>query len=135
MASGHQGHMPSGGKGLAISAWLTGIYFVIELAIGLWTGSIAVISDAFHTFSAVGGVLVAIVAARMALRPADEERSFGWARAEIIGALVNGGFLLAMAVVVIAMATMRLSAPIDLPTGPMLIAAAGGSLLSSFRLR
>jgi len=56
---------------------LTGIYFVIELAIGLWTGSIAVISDAFHTFSAVGGVLVAIVAARMALRPADEERSFG----------------------------------------------------------
>ena len=58
---------------------------MIELAIGLWTGSIAVISDAFHTFSAVGGVLVAIVAARMALRPADEERSFGWARAEIIG--------------------------------------------------
>jgi len=126
MASGHQGHMPSGGKGLAISAWLTGIYFVIELAIGLWTGSIAVISDAFHTFSAVGGVLVAIVAARMALRPADEERSFGWARAEIIGALVNGGFLLAMAVAVIAMAAMRMSAPIDLPTGPMLIAAAGG---------
>jgi cobalt-zinc-cadmium efflux system protein len=105
---------------------LTGIYFVIELAIGLWTGSIAVISDAFHTFSAVGGVLVAIVAARMALRPADEERSFGWARAEIIVALVNGGFLLAMAVVVIAMAAMRMSAPIDLPTGPMLIAAAGG---------
>ncbi len=99
---------------------------MIELAIGLWTGSIAVISDAFHTFSAVGGVLVAIVAARMALRPADEERSFGWARAEIIGALVNGGFLLAMAVVVIAMAAMRMSAPIDLPTGPMLIAAAGG---------
>ena len=96
---------------------------MIELAIGLWTGSIAVISDAFHTFSAVGGVLVAIVAARMALRPADEERSFGWARAEIIGALVNGGFLLAMAVVVIAMAAMRMSAPIDLPTGPMRLAS------------
>lgn len=126
MASGHSGHMPSGGRGLAISAWLTGIYFVIELAIGLWTGSIAVISDAFHTFSAVGGVLVAIVAARLALRPADEDRSFGWARAEIIGALVNGGFLLAMALVVIAMAAMRMSEPIDLPTGPMLIAAAGG---------
>ena len=34
---------------MVISAWLTGIYFVIELAIGLWAGSIAVISDAFHT--------------------------------------------------------------------------------------
>lgn len=126
MASGHQGHMPSSGRGLAISAWLTGIYFVIELGIGLWTGSIAVISDAFHTFSAVGGVLVAIIAARLARRPADEDRSFGWSRTEIIGALVNGGFLLAMALVVIAMAAMRLSNPIDLPTGPMLVAAAGG---------
>jgi cobalt-zinc-cadmium efflux system protein len=52
MANGHQGHMPSSGRALVISAWLTGVYFVIELGIGLWTGSIAVISDAFHTFSA-----------------------------------------------------------------------------------
>jgi len=118
--------MPSSGRGLTISAWLTGVYFVIELGIGLWTGSIAVISDAFHTFSAVGGVLVAIVAARLAQRPADNQRSFGWARAEILGALVNGGFLLAMALVVIVMAAMRLTTPLDLPTGPMLIAAAGG---------
>tara|TARA_R100000455_G_C6259922_1_gene115391 strand:+ start:843 stop:1193 length:351 start_codon:yes stop_codon:yes gene_type:complete len=77
--------MPSSGRGMAISAWLTGIYFVIEMGIGLWTGSIAVISDAFHTFSAVGGVLVAIIAAKLAHRPADEDRSFGWYRAEIIG--------------------------------------------------
>jgi len=111
---------------MAISAWLTGVYFIIEMTIGLWTGSIAVISDAFHTFSAVGGVLVAIIAARLARRPADEDRSFGWYRAEIIGALVNGGFLLAMALVVIVMAAMRLGSPIDLPTGPMLWAAAGG---------
>ena len=118
--------MPSGGRALTISAWLTGIYFVVELAIGLWTGSIAVISDAFHTFSAVGGILVAIVAARLSRRPADSDYSFGWYRAEIIGAAVNGGFLLAMALVVIGMAAMRLSNPIDLPTGPMLLAAAGG---------
>ncbi|QYX58032.1 cation diffusion facilitator family transporter [Roseovarius sp. SCSIO 43702] len=126
MANGHHGHMPSSGRGMAISAWLTGVYFVIEMGIGLWTGSIAVISDAFHTFSAVGGVLVAIVAARLARRPADADRSFGWYRAEIIGALVNGGFLLGMALVVIVMAAMRLSDPIELPTGPMLLAAAGG---------
>ncbi|MEI4234744.1 cation diffusion facilitator family transporter [Roseovarius sp. D22-M7] len=126
MASAHHGHMPSSGRGMAISAWLTGVYFVIEMGIGLWTGSIAVISDALHTFSAVGGVLLAIIAARLARRPADADRSFGWYRAEIIGALVNGGFLLAMALVVIVMAAMRLSDPIDLPTGPMLLAAAGG---------
>lgn len=124
--SGHGGHLPSSGRAMAISAWLTGIYFFVELGIGLWTGSIAVVSDAFHTFSAVGGVLVAMLAASLAQRPADKWRSFGWYRAEIIGALVNGGFLLAMALVVIVMGAMRLSNPIDLPTGPMLLAAAGG---------
>lgn len=122
----HAGHMPSSGRGMVISAWLTGVYFLIEMGIGLWTGSIAVVSDAFHTFSAVGGVLVAIIAARLAKRPASEDFSFGWYRSEIMGALVNGGFLLAMALVVIYMAAMRLGSPIDLPTGPMLIAAAGG---------
>ncbi|MFG6159555.1 cation diffusion facilitator family transporter [Halomonas sp. 1390] len=125
---GHAGHMPSSGSGMAISAWLTGIYFFIEMAIGLWTGSVAVISDAFHTFSAVGGVLVAIIAARLARRPADEDRSFGWYRAEIVGALVNGGFLLGMALIVIVMAGMRMTDPIDLPTAPLLWAAAGGLL-------
>ena len=126
MNQAHHGHMPASGRAMTISAWLTGIYFVVELGIGLWTGSIAVISDAFHTFSAVGGVLVAIFAAWLARRLADEDRSFGRYRAEIIGALVNGGFVLAMAAVVIVMAAMRLSHPIDLPTGPMLLAAAGG---------
>lgn len=131
MTHGHGSHgytsnARGAGRGMAISAWLTGIYFFIELGIGLWTGSVAVISDAFHTFSAVGGVLVAIIAARIARRPADEERSFGWYRAEIVGALVNGGFLLVMAVVVIVMGTMRLAEPIDLSTTPMLWAAAGG---------
>jgi len=123
---GHSGHLPSTGRALAISGWLTGIYFLVELAIGLWLGSVAVLSDAFHTFSAVGGVLVAIVAARLAKRPADDRKSFGWYRAEIVGALVNGAFLLVMAIIVIVMGAMRLGNPIDLPTGPMLWVAAGG---------
>lgn len=126
VSHGHAGHLPSGGRALIISAWLTGLYFIAELIVGLWTGSIAVLSDAFHTFSAVGGVLVAIAAARIARRPADIRRTFGWYRAEIIGALVNGAFLLIMALVVIVMGTMRLGAPIDLPTTPMLLVAAGG---------
>ena len=125
-AGGHVGHLPSGGRALTISGWLTGVYFFIELAVGLWTGSVAVLSDAFHTLSAVGGVVVAIVAARLARRPADPSRSFGWFRAEIIGALTNGAFLMVMAVVVIVMGAMRLGHPIHLPTGPMLWVAAGG---------
>jgi cobalt-zinc-cadmium efflux system protein len=136
----HSAHaMPKPGMGneraLKISAWLTGIYFLIELGIGLYSGSIAVISDAFHTFSAVGGVVLAFVAARIARRPADLDRTFGHYRAEIIGALLNGVFLAGMAVLVLAMGAMRLRHPIELPTTPMLIAAGGGIVTELISLR
>ncbi|WP_415391993.1 cation diffusion facilitator family transporter [Paracoccus sp. SJTW-4] len=125
---GHAGHMPVGGdrKALVISGWLTGLYFVIELGIGIWTGSVAVISDAFHTFSAVGGVLIALVALRLTERKSSPARTFGYVRAEILGALFNGLFLVAMALLVLWMGAMRLMEPIELATTPMLIAAAGG---------
>ena len=122
-------------RALKISGWLTGIYFVIELGIGLYTGSVAVTSDAFHTFSAVGGVLLAFVAARLARRPADLDRTFGNFRAEIIGALLNGVFLAVMAVLVLVMGAMRLQHPIDLPTTPLLVAAAGGIVTELIALR
>jgi cobalt-zinc-cadmium efflux system protein len=127
----------SGGSdwALKISAWLTGVYFLIELGIGFYSGSIAVISDAFHTFSAVGGVVLAFVAARIAQRPATLDRTFGNYRAEIVGALMNGVFLAVMAVFVLVMGAMRLRHPIDLRTTPMLIAAAGGLVTELISLR
>lgn len=137
---GHTGHMApkvtdANARALKITTWLTGIYFVIELGIGIYTGSIAVISDALHTFSAVGGVLLALVAARIAMRPADKRRTFGSARAEIIGALLNGFFLFMMALVVLYMGYNRLQNPIDLPTTPMLIAAFGGLVTEVIAIR
>ena len=127
----HGGHMMPSQDGantraLKIAGWLTGIYFFFELGIGIWTGSIAVLSDAFHTSSAVGGVLIALVAGRYAARAATRFQTFGLVRAEIVGALVNGVFLFGMGILVFWMGFMRLQNPIDLPTTPMLIAAAGG---------
>lgn len=135
---GHAGHMPASGdrRALILSGILTGMYFVVELAVGVWSGSIAVISDAFHTFSAVGGVLIALVAQRLSERPATPEHTFGWARAEIVGALFNGLFLVVMAGYVLWMGAMRLMEPIELPTTVMLYAALGGIIteLIAFRL-
>ena len=125
----HGGHMmpaTDDRRALVISGWLTGVYFLVELAIGWWTGSVAVTSDAFHTFSAVGGVLIAIVAGRFARRGATQFQTFGYVRAEIVGALFNGLFLALMAAVVLWMGGMRLMHPMELPTGPMLVAAGGG---------
>ena len=113
-------------RALKISAALTGVYFVIELVAGILIGSVAGLSDAFHTFSAVGGVLIALVAARYAARPATATRTFGYLRAEILGAFVNGFFLLGMALLVLWMGWQRLSDPKDLEPAPMLLVAAGG---------
>lgn len=129
----YMSHTVAGGdvRALKISGWLTGGYFLIELAIGLWSGSVAVLSDAFHTFSAVGGVLIALVARHYAARPASQYASYGLIRAEILGALLNGLSLLIMALMIFYMGTMRLMDPIPVPPGPMLLAAVGG-LITEF---
>jgi len=126
--SGHSGHaMPKGNvRALKISGWLTGIYFFVELGIGYWSGSVAVISDAFHTFSAVGGILIALVAGHFSTRPASQYATFGLIRSEIIGALFNGLFLLLMAIYVLWMGYERLMMPMEVAAGPMLLAAGGG---------
>ncbi|MCF6264155.1 MAG: cation diffusion facilitator family transporter [Xanthomonadales bacterium] len=126
--SGHSGHgMPTGdARALKITGWLTGVYFIVELVIGYWSGSVAVISDAFHTFSAVGGVLIALAAGHYSSRPASQYASFGLIRAEIVGALLNGVFLLLMALYVFWMGYQRLQSPVEVPAGLMLWAAAGG---------
>ena len=124
--------MPAGGdhsqnqRALVISAILTGIYFVVELVAGILIGSVAVLSDAFHTFSAVAGVGIALTAGAYAARPPTPQRTFGFIRAEIFGAFANGFFLLGMALFVIVMGAMRLDDPKDLATTPMLLVAAGG---------
>ncbi len=118
-------------KVLKITGWLTGIYFVVELILGFYSGSVAVISDAFHTFSAVGGILIAIIANRISARAADKHATFGYKRAEIIGALLNGLFLLLMAFYVLYMGFMRLYEDLELPAEIMMLAA-GGGLITEF---
>ena len=121
---------------LKITGWLTGIYFLVELGLGFYSSSIAVISDAFHTFSAVGGILIAFIANRISGKAATMAATYGFKRAEIIGALLNGVFLLLMAIYVLYMGYMRLGKEIELPTGIMFLAAFGGLITEfiSFKL-
>ena len=111
---------------MAISAWPMGVYFLVELGIGVWASSIRR-SRTPSTSSRPWAAWWSRSEPRASPGvPADEERSFGWCRAELLGTLVNGGFLLGTARVVIMMGTMRLCERIDLPTGPMLLAVADG---------
>ncbi|RUM66947.1 MAG: zinc ABC transporter [Sulfurimonas sp.] len=133
----HSGHrMPTGdARALKITGWLTGIYFFVELAIGYYSGSVAVMSDAFHTFSAVGGVLIALAAGYFSAKKASEYATFGLIRSEIIGAFINGIFLFLMALFVFWMGYQRLLVPIEVPTTPMLIAAFGGLITEVISLK
>lgn len=130
--SSHGGHSVAGDRrALIISGSLTGAYFLPQLIVGIWTGSVAVISDALHTFSTVGGVLIALVSQRVSARPATVKYTFGWARAEIIGALFNGLILIIMAITVLWMGAMRVGDPVALPTGVMILVTVGGIITES----
>ncbi len=135
-SSGSFHGMEADAKVLKITGWLTGVYFIIELVLGFYSGSVAVISDAFHTFSAVGGILIAFIANKISRRVATKQATFGFKRAEIIGALLNGVFLLLMAIYVMYMGYNRLGKDFELPTGIMLLAAFGGLITEviSFKL-
>ncbi len=78
---------------------------------GLLTNSLALLSDAGHMLTDVASLGLALFALWFAMRPATPRKTFGYYRLEILSALFNGITLLAISVVVIVEATMRLRHP------------------------
>ena len=66
---------------------------IAETAGGWFSGSLALLSDAAHMLTDAGALALAVVAAYLASRPADEKRTFGFRRAEVLGAQINVGAL------------------------------------------
>jgi cobalt-zinc-cadmium efflux system protein len=83
----------------------------VEVVGGILTGSLAVLADAGHLLSDVGSILLALIAAGLALRPAGGRRTFGYQRSEVLAALVNGLLLIAVGVGVAIAAIGRLGDP------------------------
>ncbi|KIJ68367.1 hypothetical protein HYDPIDRAFT_82452 [Hydnomerulius pinastri MD-312] len=72
-------------------------FFFIELIVGYAVGSLALVADSFHMLNDVMSLIVALYAIRLTSQSANDSRySYGWHRAEILAALVNGVFLLAL---------------------------------------
>jgi zinc transporter 1 len=74
---------------------LTGSFFVVELVVGHLTNSMALIADSFHMLSDIAALIIAFISVKMAPKSWDKN-TFGWARAEVLGALVNAVFLVAL---------------------------------------
>ena len=86
-------------------------YAVIELAGGIWSGSLALASDAGHMFSDALALALAAGAAWLSRRPPGLKHSYGLARAEVIGATLNGLIMLGIIVFLVVEAVERLRDP------------------------
>jgi cobalt-zinc-cadmium efflux system protein len=93
--------------------------FAIEVAGALITGSLALLADAGHVLADAGGVALALGATLLAARPASGKHTFGWARAEILAAAINGLVLAGMGVYVFIEGARRLFEPAHVEPGGM----------------
>uniref|UniRef100_A0A1B6D2D7 Cation efflux protein cytoplasmic domain-containing protein n=1 Tax=Clastoptera arizonana TaxID=38151 RepID=A0A1B6D2D7_9HEMI len=75
--------------------WLTTGFFLVEIVVGYVTNSMALIADSFHMLSDVAALVVAFLSVKMSPKKWSKN-TFGWARAEVLGALVNAVFLVAL---------------------------------------
>jgi cobalt-zinc-cadmium efflux system protein len=106
---------------------LTLLIFVAEVAGGLISGSLALLSDAGHMLSDVAAQVVSLVALAIAARPTDVRRTYGYYRVEILAALVNGVALIGLSAWIVFMAWHRLrDGQPEIRTGPMIVVATVG---------
>ncbi len=79
---------------------LTFVYFIVELVVGNITNSLALVADAFHMLSDLIALLIALLAVRISKRRSDIN-TYGWVRAEVVGANINTVFLLALCLTIV----------------------------------
>ncbi|MCT2224126.1 cation diffusion facilitator family transporter [Microbacterium paraoxydans] len=118
---------------LAISLTLTATVMIVQVVGALLTGSLALLADAAHMFTDASALVIALIAATVAARPADDRRTFGYQRAEVFGALINAVILIALATVVAVQGVQRLLNPseIEVAGGLMLVVAVVGLLANA----
>lgn len=106
---------------------LTSLFFVVELLVGYFANSIALVADAMHMLSDVFSLIIALYAIKLSknkdYRP---QFTYGWQRAEILGALINGVFLVALCFSIVVQTIERFLVPADIDK-PVLILCVGGA--------
>src|SRR4051794_41559888 len=110
---------------LAVVLGLTLVFMLVE-AVGGWiSGSLALLADAGHMLTDAGALGLSLLSAWIALRPANESKTYGYQRWEILAALINGAALFGIAAWVIVEAVHRIREPEPIRAGLFLVVAAG----------
>jgi len=131
--SGEAGHGAgrSADRRLLLGALALIVAFLIaEVVVGLVVGSLALLADAGHMLTDAGALALALVAMRLAARPAAGAYTYGLKRVEILSAQVNGLTLAVLVVVFVVEGVRRLLDPPDVPGGALMLVAAIGILVN-----
>ncbi|HYC48376.1 MAG TPA: cation diffusion facilitator family transporter [Burkholderiales bacterium] len=110
---------------------ITVLYAAVELVAGLWSGSLALASDAGHMFSDALALGLAAIAAWLARQPPGAKHTYGLGRAEVIGASFNGLLMLAIIVVLVVEAVQRLLDPRPVTAVAVMAIAAVGLIVNA----
>ena len=114
---------------------LTLAFLIAEVIGGILTNSLALLSDAAHMATDVIALAISLVAVRLSRKPADAKRTYGYARMEAIGAMVNGLLLFAVAFYVLWEAAHRFSEPPEVASIGMMVIASLGLLVNLIAMR
>lgn len=141
--SGHdhgEGHAHShvqnaSGKRLTVALVLTGGFLLAEVAGGLIFKSLALLSDAAHMFTDVAALAIALAAIKIGQRAADDRRTFGYRRFEILAAAFNAVLLFLVAIYVAVEGIRRIVAPEPVESTGMLVVAALGLAINLISMK
>lgn len=125
----------SNARRLIVALVLTGVFLIAEIVGGLYFNSLALISDAAHMFTDVAALAVALVAIKIGQKPADDKRTFGYRRFEIIAAAFNAILLFIVAGYVLYEGVQRIARPEPVGTVGMLIVAVLGLMINLISMR
>ena len=115
---------------LALATGATLLFVVIELAIGIWANSLALMGDALHNFTDTLALVIALIAVRFEKKPATTTKTYGYHRAGVLAAFINAGTLLAFTVFIVVEAIQRFRIPHTVDSTAMLVTAAIALLLN-----
>lgn len=115
---------------VGVVALLTGVFLIAEAVGGVLSGSLALLADAGHMLTDAAALALAWFAFRVARRPADWHRTYGFHRFQVLAAYSNGLTLLFIALAIGYEAVHRLREPSAVLAGPMLIIAVIGLLIN-----
>lgn len=105
---------------------LTSCYMFIELGVGLYSHSLALLADAGHMLSDVGAIVLALVAYWFSSRPATPDKTYGYYRSEILAGFFNSLLLVGISIYIIFESYQRLQHPPEIAAFPVLLTALCG---------